>query len=491
MAGTEIGTQLSEMASLKAENARLRSEVARLTAENTQLRAALAETQAQVASNAQRTAELERRLKQSSQNSSKPPSSDGPGVNRRKRGQSRRSRGGQNGHAGTGRKLLPVEAVSEVIDHRPTCCRGCGESLAGADENPERLQTVEVPPIRPQVVEHRIHSLVCRRCGTVTKAKAPEGLRGTPFGPRLHGIVALMGGLLRLTKREIQSALDVLFGVEVGLGSISKMERRMRAALDAPYEAALTMIRGSPHVHQDTMGWRQDKRRCHLWITCAETLAYFRITPQANRVTAKDILGVSFDRPVVTDRAACQTWPHQQWCWSHLLRDFEALVELPGGTWYGDRLRASARRVHAVYAERASGRISHAEMVSQLAPTRRAVNRLLVNAADHAPSIRVKRVCAEILKGEAKLWTFLDHPGVPPTNNPAERGLRKAVLWRNGSFGTDSAGGSRFVERILTVVTTLRLQQRQTDILDWLVAARAAHVAATTPPSLLPHALTP
>lgn len=472
-----VAAQQTEIAAQRTEIAGLRAEIVRLQAENSGLGG--------------RIAELERRLGLNSRNSSKPPSSDGPEVPRSGHGKGKGRRGGRDGHEGKGRSLLPAEAVSEYFDHLPEQCRCCGAALGGRDADPERIQTIELPRVRPTVEEHRLHSLVCPKCGAVTKARGPEALRGTLFGPRLHGAVALLGGLLRLSKREVTLALEVLFGLKIGLGSVPKIERRMSAALAAPHEGALRMIRGSPYVHQDSTGWREAKRRANLWITSSEALAHFQITPRANRATAQSILGESFDRPVVTDRAACQVWPAQQWCWSHLLRDFQELVELTGGTWYGDRLRACARRVHAVYADRAAGRITHAEMVAQLAGTRKKTHRLLVNAADHAPAVRARRVCAEILKGEAKLWTFLDHPGVPPTNNPAERGLRKAVLWRKGSFGTDSQNGSRFVERILTVVTSLRLQHRQSEILDWLMAARLAHLAGTAAPSLAPLSATP
>lgn len=465
------------VAFLEMEIVGLRAELARMRTESTAL--------------TERIQELERRLGLNSRNSAKPPSTDGPGVTRRARGKGNRARGGRDGHEGKGRALLSAEDVSAFIDHVPERCRRCGDALVGTDAAPERIQTIELPPVRPTVEEHRIHSLTCARCGAVTKAGVPETLRGTPFGPRLHGVVALLSGLLRLSKREIHTALEVLFGVRVGLGSIPKMERRMRAALDRPYETVLTAIRGSPHAHQDTTGWREAKRRCHLWVTATDTLAHFQVTPQANRPTAKGILGEAFQGPVITDRAACQTWDRQQWCWSHLQRDFEALIELEGGVWYGDRLRACARRVHARYAEHRAGTITHAQMVELLEPTRRQVTRLLENAADHAPPLRVRRVCTAIRKGQGKLWTFLDHPGVPPTNNHAERCLRKAVLWRKSSFGTDSSAGSRFAERILTVVTSLRLQRRHRHILDWLVAARQAHAADSDCPSLLPAPVAP
>ena len=99
---------------------------------------------------------------------------------------------------------------------------------------------------------------------------------------------------------------------------------------------------------------------------------------------------------------------------------------------------------------------------------------------------QTRRTCANILAVEAALWTFVTTEGVEPTNNAAERALRRAVLWRRRSFGTQSAEGSQFVARLLTVGTTLRQQER--DVLDYLTAACAARITSAPPPSLLPHA---
>jgi len=497
----ELGLQRAENERLRAENRRLqaenralRADVVMLRAENAELRQLLTETRQALTAQGVQMAELERRLNQSSLNSSKPPSSDGPDVERPPRGKGKkgkRKRGGQAGHVGKGRELLPEDQVSRFVDHYPSACAACGCLLMGADPAPERIQTIDIPPIAPIVEEHRIHSLSCLACGHVTKAEVPPDLRASPFGPRLHAVVALMSGLLRLAKREIRAALDILYSVRVGVGSIPKMERRMKTALDAPYDSVLQGIRGSPMVHQDTTGWRENKQRAQLWITATLQLAHYHINPRANRKVARALLGEDYDGVVVTDRTAVQAWSKQQWCWSHVGRDFAELAELKGGAWYGGRLQACARRVHAQWAERAAGKITHAEMVERLAPVREQVHRLLVNAADHAPSKRASRVCAGLLKGEDKLWIFLEHEGVSPTNNHAERCARKAVLWRAVSFGSDSAIGSRYAERILTIVNTLRLQNRDRELLDWLVAARVAQLNGQPGPNLLPVPSTP
>jgi transposase len=117
-------------------------------------------------------------------------------------------------------------------------------------------------------------------------------------------------------------------------------------------------------------------------------------------------------------------------------------------------------------------------------PIQTRVGELLREGAQRLPQEKTGRTCAKILKLEVALWTFVRVAGVEPTNNGAERPLRRAVLWRRRSFWTQSAEGSRFVERILTVVTTLRQQKR--DVLDYLTEACAAAIRGDPPPSLLP-----
>jgi transposase len=111
------------------------------------------------------------------------------------------------------------------------------------------------------------------------------------------------------------------------------------------------------------------------------------------------------------------------------------------------------------------------------------VGELLREAAAHAEK-KTAGMAKEILKLEQCLWVFVDVPGVEPTNNYGERTLRQAVIYRKISFGTRSAQGSRFIERILTVVTTLKQQKR--NALEFLREALWAHRRGQSPPSLLP-----
>src|SRR5215468_4882148 len=144
---------------------------------------------------------------------SRPPSSDPPQRPRRLRPRGQRRRGGQPGHPGHTRTLLPVEEVNEVVVLKPDQCRGCHAPLWGDDPAPFRHQVIEIPPIQPVVTEYPWHQLACPACGETTRAPWPAGVPSGPYGPRVHAPVALCTGAYRLSKRTTQQVLDELFGV--------------------------------------------------------------------------------------------------------------------------------------------------------------------------------------------------------------------------------------------------------------------------------------
>ena len=151
--------------------------------------------------------QLLEKANRTSQNSSSPPSADPPGFGKKQeKKKSNKKRGGQPGHEGKNRDLYPPEECSEVVEHHPTTCSGCGESLTGVDENPYRHQIVEIPPIEPIVIEHRLHQLTCGQCGTSTRATLPIDVNPSGYGVRVVALVALLSGVYRNSHRMVQSA---------------------------------------------------------------------------------------------------------------------------------------------------------------------------------------------------------------------------------------------------------------------------------------------
>jgi transposase len=156
----------------------------------------------------------------------------------------------------------------------------------------------------------------------------------------------------------------------------------------------------------------------------------------------------------------------RQVCWAHLKRDFQALLERGGESRVIGKLLLKQTALLFEHWHRVrDGTLSRADFSALVQPIRREVKGLLeVGVLTNQSTTR--KTCANILKLEPALWTFVDHEGIEPTNNAAERPLRRGVLWRKRCFGTQSEQGSLFVERILTTVLTLRQQKR--DVLEFL-----------------------
>jgi transposase len=436
----------------------------------------------------QRVAQLEARLNQTSRNSSKPPSSDPPQTKpRAAKAPSGRKSGGQPGHEGHGRKVKPASEVDRVIDVRPEQCRQCGTLLLGEDAEPERHQVTEVPRIAPVVTEYRRHCLWCVACGARTQAEWPATMPRGSFGPRLQATVGYLTGRIGASQREVQDILATLYQTEVSVGGIGGLEQAVSGALATPVAEAAKYVQRQPVRNADETSWREKAKRRWLWISVTPLVTIFRLLPTRGAAGAKDLLGGVVWGIIGTDRYAAYNWldPRQrQLCWAHLKREFIAWSERTGDTArIGLALVAVEKQFFSLWYRVRDGTLAVADFQVAMLPFMARVKTLLQEGVVGADT-KTQGTCRNLLKLEAALWTFVWEPGVEPTNNSAERPLRRAVLWRRRSFGTQSEAGSQFVERILTAVTTLRQQRR--DVLDYLTAACAAATCKASAPSLLP-----
>jgi len=277
--------------------------------------------------------------------------------------------------------------------------------------------------------------------------------------------------------------------VELAVGSVSALEQAMSAALEPVVEPARAAVQRAPVANMDETGWRQARKRAWVWTVVTATLTIFHIDPSRGGKVAQALLGAVWAGIVGTDRGTMYTWlpaERRQVCWAHLKRDFQKLVDWgPGARPIGQRLLAIEVQVFAGWHRFRAGEIDRPALGHLLAPLQAEMAAVLEEAITGADA-KAAGVCWELRKLWPALWTFALVPGVEPTNNAAERALRPAVLWRKGSFGTHSAVGSRFVERMLTVTTTCRQQNRP--VLAVLQAAITAARCGATPPSLLPTA---
>jgi transposase len=273
----------------------------------------------------------------------------------------------------------------------------------------------------------------------------------------------------------------------MAVGSIPAVQAAVSEALAKPVEAAQTYIQQQPAVNVDETGWRQENKRAWLWLAATPLVAIFLVMKTRGAQGVHSLLGDQFNGIVGSDRWSAYNWlepKRRQLCWAHLIRDFRKLVERGGESApIGEKLLTQAKELFHLWQRVRDGTLTRTDFAAEAEPIRTNVHQLLLEGAglEHP---QTRQTCHNLLKVEDALWTFVTVDDVEPTNNLAERSLRRAVLWRKRSFGTQSAAGSTFVARILTTVTTLRMQQR--DVLDFLTEACAAANLQQTHPSLLP-----
>jgi transposase len=305
----------------------------------------------------------------------------------------------------------------------------------------------------------------------------------------VQAIAALCTGAYHLSKRITQTLLDDLFGVAVGLGTITNLEHAIVQALAAPVAEARAYVQTQPTAYLDETGWREGQQRAWLWVAVTTGVTVFVVRLSRGAKVAHELLGERFWGYLVTDRWSAYTWYpswRRQLCWAHLLRDIEAMIERGGRSCaIGEALRAQARQMFQGWHRVRDGTLAHASVGRYMRPIQREVERWL-EAGQICGVPKTEGVCRAILKRRQALWTFVRHAGVEPTNNAAERAIRPGVLWRHGSFGTHSVQGSRFVEVMMTVVATLK--QQHCHVLAYVTAGCEAALRGTPPPSLRPTA---
>ena len=448
---------------------------------------ALVERQArQIEALLARVSKLEEQLRRSSKNSSTPPSSDGPKKTRRPHVPTGKRPGGQPGHPKHERPLAPPEKITERVIVKPSQCGACEARLSGTDREPHRHQVWEIPPVEPTITEYELHTLACGRCGACTAASLPDGVPTRWFGPRVEAITALATGVYRVSKRTVVELLGDLFGLPLSVGAVIDSQHAMSAALQAPFEEAHAYVKKQPVKHADETGWWQRHRRAWLWTVVTPLVSVFLVRSSRSADVAKELLG-TVRGVLVADRfKGYLFWPsrHYQFCWAHLKRDFVAMTERDAASRaIGQALLDEVQQMFVWWHRVRTGVMSRFFFQVAMAALRTRVEARLLEGTTltHAKS---SGMCRALCARANALWTFVGQEEVEPTNNSAERAVRHAVLWRKGSFGTQSERGSRFVERILTVLLSCRQQKRNT--LEFLVAARCASLSGTVPPSLVP-----
>lgn len=453
----------------------------------------------------ERIQQLEERLNQTSNNSSKPPSSDGFGQasGKQKKGKKRASQSRSMPSPRHARRLKPSELCDQVKEVVPSVCTACGASLNGHDQHPHRHQEIELPPMEPMVIEYRLHQLNCDACGHLTRASLPSGVSPSGYGERLSAVVTLLSGPYRHSYRQVCALMSDLFEVSLSRGSVGRLRDEISEALSTPVADAKAYVHAQSVIHTDETSFPQGNRdggnpkrtKGWLWVLVTPLVSFFEVVLSRSQKTAKALIGESYRGIVTSDRYSAYGWialGQRQVCWAHLKRDLTAIAERIGASHeIGEALLRRQRRLFRWWHRVRDGTLSREQFIRQATHLRQGFKATLDEAAalpidphEKSPLAKTVRTCRRLLKIEPALWTFVSTVRVEPTNNAAERALRPAVIWRKTSFGAQSQRGSQFVARLMTVTTSLKAQGR--NILDFLTQACLATRSEKEPPALIP-----
>lgn len=443
-----------------------------------------------------RVQELEAELRllrgRNSSNSSMPPSANPPNaVKPAAKQRSGLKPGAQPGHSAQNRVRLPPEQVTKVKRFVPTTCERCQRPLpaeAGPNEPPPVWhQVIELPKVVAHVTEYQGHARTCPGCGHCTQAAIPQAIRAHAYGPRLTAAVSCYTGDYHVSKRDAQGMLETVLGVDMAVGSVVACEQESSAATAAAHEEARQASEKVAAANLDETSWKLGKKLIWLWTVVSNVCTFYLVHPKRGGEALAVIFRKAFKGVMITDRwVVYDRHPlrRRQLCWAHLLRDFQACFDRGGAAKkIGEQLLCLADDVFTFWYQVRDGTLPRSKFRRYLCTLRPWLREVLAEGSV-CGCAKTRALCKNLLKREKALWTFARVEGVEPTNNAAERALRRAVLWRKRSFGCKSEAGCRYVERMLTVVKTLRQQGRP--VLDYLEEAIAAHRAGRAAPKLLP-----
>ncbi len=415
----------------------------------------------------ERIAELEGRLAErdaaaepaappkTSANSSVPPS-----VGFKADRPERRARKRRRGHAGISRRRQRPDVI---VRCRPSTCAGCGEPLPLAGQRRVgRSQVVELPPVRPVVIEAWQYAARCGGCGHRTKGAYPAGLEPTrTFGPQIEAVLGYFHERHHVGYERLAEICRDLFGLRISEGAIDNALRRLAERARPTYEAIGAEVRAGPVIGSDETGARVAGKTAWQWVFQTPEASYHVIVPRRNADAVTAFLGDTRPEGWVSDLWSPQLQVDaetHQICLSHQIRNLSYAVEADG----------YAGRVWAIELRHLFGRAIHLHQIREtLTPTQftrrrrridNAVDRLVFRTflPDQPDLANARRLQARYREHRASLFVFFDRPDVPPTNNASEQDLRPSVIHRKVTGGFRSQLGADISAILTSLLTTAR-----------------------------------
>ncbi len=443
-----------------------------------------------------RVEELERKvalLTRDSSNSSKPPSSDGPSAKPKARPpmkSKKRKPGGQPGHKGSNRDLIPTGEVDRVIPVFPEGCDHCGAAFSSDPDQPSgkywRHQVIDIPEPKPEVTEYQLQCIRCS-CGAENWGRIPQMVR-SGFGPRLTAFLAHLTGLHRVTRRGCQEIAKTIFGIEICLGSVCKLHQEVSASLAPAHSKARETLPEQSVLNIDETGWKTQGKGRWLWIFVTPVVAFFQVAASRGSKVLREILGDEYRGILCSDMYSAYKKFHdglRQFCWAHIIRGIKGIkhsCRSPDAVRFSKWMLSETGRMFALWHAFKRGDLDRQTLVLKSVPTRARMHKCLQQYAQ-SPDYDVSKACKSLLKHWHGLFTFLEYEGVEPTNNSAERGGRPAVQWRKICFGNQSEEGELLTARLLTAERSCILQGRNP--FQFLLESVIAYRCGRPAPSLV------
>lgn len=417
----------------------------------------------------QENAELKERLNSNSNNSSKPPSTDRFKKNKPKK-PSNRKQGGQPGHTGVSRRLVPTEQVNQVVScPPPKVCGQCAQLLIIQDKI-ARHQVYDIPLPRYDIIEYQIGYAHCAHCQTTYSGTLPSKVGKRGFGTRVHAVISLLTSKFRLSKRQALSLLRDFYDIPISVGSISNIEHRVSTAIEPAHKEIRETLSSEKVVHIDETGFKQSNRNGWAWLLTSKQHSFFKLDFSRGKKVAKLLIGDFNARTIISDRYPAYDYiPERshQVCWAHLKRDFQKIAERGGISGViGRKLLKHYGRIFAYWKATLEKEYSDDKRTRKKREYLKRTMRKELRRGFECDHKMTSRTCRKILDVGESLWLFLGDKLVPATNNLAEQQLRPLVIAKKLSFGVKSERGARFIERIFSITATF--QQQQKNPLVWL-----------------------
>jgi transposase len=434
----QVETLKARVTFLEQENTLLRQENAQLRCENENLK---------------------ERLGLNSQNSSLPPSRDLYRAKKNTRPPSGKKPGGQPGHKFHGYRS---QTPDKVVDVFPERC-SCGHSLEIAPTF-RAEQKIEIPPIKPHVTEYRLYHGICRVCGKKKTASLPEGVSPDLLGNHAKAIISALSGFFHNSKRDIQQILKDIFHLPISLGLVSNTEKRVSRNLKSSYEELVDQAKGSAYLHIDETGHKCQGKRGWGWILTSRDVSVLKLASSRGKKVLQSLLP-SYEGKIISDRYGAYRYfdsNKRQICWSHLKRDFYRFAhsQNPELAQAGANLDQIRRDVFALYGAFKSKKIDALLLKRRIRKIRKRMVYELKGILKVPNVPHAHRVAQNLLNSFGMMWQFVDDSDIEPTNNLAERQIRRYVVYRKKSLFTWSQRGNEFIERIFSLFLTCRLQNQ-------------------------------